>query len=120
MKNLVAEFGFGEGSVKVIAKIVVLPAASLDNSNLDRTLIAGVAIGRLNEELPTKDHTEILDKSLEYEMWEGEIIFIPRRKYRGRKPGHSSFAGLRIDQVLVNNWSNPEGWLEKIFEKEPE
>ncbi len=46
-----------------------------------------------------------------HEMWECDVIIIPRRKYRGWiEPG------ARVDQMLTGNFGDPELWDEKFFE----
>lgn len=108
-KDILTEMLVGkEGAIKVVGKIVAC-------NQKDRTLIAGLVFPKINAPIPKKREDEILVDSLEYEMWEGEIIFIPRAKYRGRVKNTEQFTGLRIDQVLTSSWGNPNYWLEKIF-----
>lgn len=45
----------------------------------------------------------------EFQMWECEVVLIPKRKYR------KGFPGRRADQILVDNFADPNSWDEQIF-----
>lgn len=49
------------------------------------------------------------------EMWEAEVYIVPRRRYRGFKEIQGG-SHLRIDQILVGGYENPDRWDKKVFE----
>lgn len=52
-----------------------------------------------------------------HEMWECEIIIIPRRKYKSRPIGDGlGYSGHRIDQILTSNFGDPKRWGEKYYD----
>jgi hypothetical protein len=52
---------------------------------------------------------DIVQGDEEFQMWECEVIIIPRKKFR------QGFRGYRSDQVLACDFSNPEKWKEQIL-----
>ena len=91
---------FGEGAVRCVGKVFCYRRRD------GGTVIAGVVAS-----------PEMFDKDTEYdEMWEGEIIFIPRRKYRDAD--HPVFHAMRPDQKLTSDWWKPEFWKDKFFSKD--
>jgi len=122
MSDFMAEMLTGQkGAVKTICKLVTCRAcSSIKNS----TLILGLSVDDLNDEIPRGSPNDIemsgkiIANSLEYQLWEGEIILLPRRKYRGRKSGREQLSGLMANQILTSNWGDTDAWLEKIFDIE--
>lgn len=116
MKDALTEIQFGKGAVKVIGKIIVRQTSPLRLNNgkeIESTLILGRVIGKLTQEF---------DESLSFcekidldEMWEVDLIIIPRAKYRGSKEGQECLGGLNAAQVLGTNWGNRERYKEKFF-----
>lgn len=105
------------GAIRTICKLVTCRAcSSIPNS----TLIMGLVVNDLNGDIPDNLKDNIFDNSLEYQMWEGEMILLPIRKYRGRGKGHEQFSGLRADQILCSRWGDPVTWHEKIFDLNPD
>ncbi len=93
---------FGEHAISAIGKLVMMGAhrATGDAEQYGgATAIAGVVI------------PDLVTDTDQHEMWECEIIIIPRRKYRG-----FDVPNCRIDQVLASNYGDPERWAEKVFE----
>lgn len=117
-KDILIEMMTGhKGAFKTIAKLITYPTSP---KHLNRTLLAGVSVELLNETLTEEDREEgiSLPKNCrEFQMWECEIIILPRRVYQGLgDKAPESFRGLRIDQILRSNWSDPEIWEKKIFD----
>ena len=112
-KDTITEMLTGqEGAFKVIGKVVTTRAGAPGDKPM--TLVLGLMVGDLNEPLSKKDKVDVISKSLNYQMWEGEFIFLPRRVYQGRKG--EGFNGLRADQILTSTWGHAEKWLNKIFD----
>lgn len=110
MKDFISEMQYGEGAVKVPAKVLLVnQSREIEGKKIDRVMIGGVAIGDLLDEKRDNDN---LDHSIE--MWSGEIIFIPRSKHRNNNT--ECFRGMRIDQMLTGFWQDEKYWDEKIFE----
>lgn len=117
MTDLLAEMAFGKGAIKVLGKILLFNQDSynLNGKEIKRTIILGCVVGNLAEKLEIDDTNinEIMDKS--HEMWEVEMIIIPKRKYRGSKEKQESLGGLDAGQILETNWSNRERYKEQFF-----
>ena len=57
--------------------------------------------------------TDIDDPESFFEMWDTDIIFLPRSKYKDFKPMNLSEAS-GMDSVILNDWSDPENWGKEI------
>ena len=104
MRDYIVKEMFGEHAISAIGKLVMMGAhrATGDaNEYGGATAIAGVII------------PDLVPDTGQHEMWECEIIIIPRRKYRG-----FDVPNCRLDQLLASNYGNPERWAEKVFEVE--
>jgi hypothetical protein len=102
-----------KGSVRGIGKFIISPRNN-EIDGLPLIMVAGAAV------FP-EGKTLVLPENKEYsEMWECEIIIIPRRKYSGKIGGRKlhAFSGSRIDQILCSNYGSPEAWGKKYYEKE--
>lgn len=107
-----------KGAVRCIGKFIISPR----NQKIEEMplhLIAGSAV------CPTG--LMVLPENAKYnEMWECEIILIPKRKYSGLIKGikgnsgdnvfDHAFSGCRIDQILCSNFGSPESWGKKYFD----
>lgn len=82
-----------EGSVRCSARVYLTGGRTIDSGQY-KTIIGGVLI----TDTPINQH--------EQEMWECDIILIPKKKHKG--PG--VFHGHRIDQVLTFGYEDPEKW----------
>ena len=94
---------------RTFGKVVLVDRGihTVSKEKMKFVLVAGVVGGDL---LPENDGTSDL------EMWEGEIIFIPSRKYRGHK---CCKAGGNITDVLTGgDYHNPDMWKECIYQSE--
>lgn len=106
-KDILTEWEYGEGAIKMAGKFLMLRREK-------RSIILGVVL----ESLHTSDSKKLTDiKKIDegVEMWESEIILIPRRKY-----GYNiekCFGALTPDQMLASEWGNPENWNKRIFDK---
>lgn len=115
MKDDISEVQYGEGAVKVPAKVLVVnQSKEIGGKEIKRVMIGGVAIGDLLDEKRDKKNI-----SHGIEMWEGEIVFIPKSKYR-KNNTEPCFHGMQLDQMLMGSWQDGKYWDEKIFEKRPE
>ena len=88
---------FGPDAIQGVAKLFARNQGS--GSDIARTMIAGVLL--------TPDNDPIADEESD-EMWECEVIIIPRAKFKGKK-----FRGHTVDQVL-REYADRENWDEKI------
>ncbi len=99
---------FGEGAIRIPeCRIVVKRGGKgylADNvTTVNKLGIYGVGI-----------HSEdITNDDEKLQMWDCEIIIIPRKKYR------DGFNGKRADQILCSGvMGEPDLWKEEIFSKE--
>lgn len=127
-----AEMLTGEkGAVRCIGKFYISPRMGTIEG-MPLVMVAGAVVSPCGGKL-------VLPENAKYaEMWECEIIIIPKRKYSsldeggkppsGRKGGKRfsqdtdpecfgiPFNGYRIDQVLCGNYGDPEAWGRKYFD----
>lgn len=122
MADWLTEWGYGGGAVKLVGKLLIQetvrePAKALGVKTAN--LIAGVLITDNGDSLLSGDkfrkHVKQIDAGLE--MWEVELIIIPKRKYRFNKSEHC-YAAMTIDQKLTGSWWSRESWKEQIFGEE--
>ena len=99
MADTLTELTYGEGAVKIPAKVVMY------RSGKNRIVFFGIALPDITDPATPEDEPD--------EMWEGQIIFIPKRKYR--RSTNPSFKNAPIDGKMVKNWSSPKFWKEKFF-----
>lgn len=117
MIDKITEEAYGKGSIRVIGKIILFNQEpyNLNGKEIKRTVILGCVVGNLAEEKQIND-TNINEKmDLSHEMWEVEMIIIPKRKYRGSKEKQESLGGLDAGQILETNWSNRKRYKEQFF-----
>lgn len=127
MAKKLAEIQYGDGAVSVVGKILVQETGSECLKAFKQVkveignLIAGVLIAQDGKTLLSRIPAPIEDRKLEegLEMWEVELIIVPKRKYRINK-AETEFANLKMDQKLCGAWWGRENWKEQIFPKNPE
>lgn len=91
-----------EGAIRMPAKLVLRPFPEYDG--LTQIGLWGSGASSFGW-LGLKENREKL------EMWAGEIILIPMRKYSGTRPdGSTAFGGMRADQMLCQGFERPEMW----------
>lgn len=116
-KDKVTEMEFGEGAIRTVGKFLIQEASTSGENPVypgrRMTLVCGIVVEPL---LSKEKHNNADYKFEEEEMWEGEIILIPKRKYIDNKVENRR--GLRIDQKLLGSWGQSECWKKKIFDKE--
>ena len=115
------------GAVRCIGKFYISPRSqNIDGMQL--VMIGGAVVSPSGGNLVSPENAKYA------EMWECEIIIIPKRKYSSFKkgePANSSvggrrfglgipFNGYRIDQILAGNYGDPEAWGEKYFDSKYE
>ncbi len=113
-KDEITEMLVGKlGAVRCLGKVVLTPQ-SKTVENLPLTMIAGAVVSPCGP--------LVLPENAKYaEMWECEIIIIPKRKYSGKInkssgiTGHA-FCGWRIDKILADRYGNPDCWGPEYFE----
>lgn len=95
-----------EGAIRMPAKLVLRPGHTEDGlTQIGLWGAAASAWGSL-----------VLPENLRHnEMWEVEIILLPRRKYTSKLPEARgdithAFAGKRADQMLCGGYERPEMW----------
>ena len=103
MADFLAEWEHGKGAFKALTKLVLCGRDSV--GGLAKMTFGGVF---LSEEMQI-DHDD-------WEMWECEIIIIPKRKYKN-DPEKSMYGGMRIDQILTSQYAHPETWGDEYFEQ---
>ncbi len=118
-KKSLVEIEYGEGAVKFPAKFIMEQGwdIEIEGERFKKLMIIGIGITKediVDLGKKKKRKCRIDDTS---EMWEGEFIFIPKRKHQIYK-NDEDWVGLRADQRLRNNWGSPEDWEEKIFDIE--
>ncbi len=122
MKDVMAEMLVGEeGAIRCIGKFYIMPSSG-EIEEMPKILVAGVVVSPEGGKLVSKENEGYA------EMWEAEIIIIPKRKYSGtltEKRGnrfkdetYHPYSGYRIDQVLVSDFGNPEVWGPEYFERQ--
>lgn len=121
-KDIISEMLTGEkGSVKCIGKFYIMPTMS-EVENMSLVMVAGAVVSPCGGKL-------VLPENEKYsEMWECEIIIIPKRKYSGtygtskreQRFGitNHAFGGYRVDQVLAGNYGDPKAWGREYFAEE--
>lgn len=102
-KDVLTEWQYGDGAIKLAGKFLML-----------RREKKSIILGGVLESLHSLDPKKLNDG---VEMWETEIILIPRKKYAHNNT-EACFASLTPDQMLASGWGNPENWDKTIFDKQ--
>lgn len=122
-EDVLSEMLMGEkGAVRCVGKLYISPR-SQEIEGMQLVVIGGAVVSPEGGNL-------VLPENAKYaEMWECEIIIIPKRKYSsfGKKTkggkrfgGNIPFNGYRIDQVLCGNYGDPEAWGREYFQAKDE
>jgi len=99
-----AENGYGEGAIRrTSARLVVRGGAERYDSGTGSQVVCNGMWGSI------VGPNDITGGDPEFQMWDCEVIIIPKRKYR------KGFRGYRADQVLCANFADPNSWEEQIF-----
>lgn len=119
MKDLISEWEYGKGAVKVVGKILVQNAccSGIEESNIENAnLILGVVVAPDGKSLLSlkKDKDPIKNLESSVEMWEVELIIIPKKKF-SHHTAEKDFYALRADQKLCSPWWQGKFWKKKIF-----
>lgn len=119
MNDVMTEMLVGEPeAVRCIGKFYISPRRQ-EVEGMPLVMIAGSAVSPCGGTLVSPENEG------HAEMWECEIIIIPKRKYSGkyieksrRSFGLSQWAyeGYRVDQVLVDNFGDPACWGPKYYD----
>jgi len=119
MVDTMSEMLTGEkGAIRCIGKFYISPRMS-EVERMPLIMIAGAVVS------PEGGKLVLPENEGHAEMWECEIIIIPKRKYSGMhdKPrdqrfgsGKWAFEGYRVDQVLCDRYSDPNVWGRKYFD----
>ncbi len=112
-QDVLTEMLVGEkGAVRCIGKLYISPRTG-EIEGMPLVLIAGAVVSPEGGKL-------VLPKNEGHaEMWECEIIIIPKRKYSGMyDTGKWAYEGYRVDQVLCGDYGNPESWGDEYFQQE--
>lgn len=98
MSDVLTEMLVGHtGAVRVAGKFVLTPQRRKIEELFHLTIIGSVV-----SVCPL-----VIPKNAGHrEMWEGELILIPKRKHNFDK----SYDGMRADQILASDFGNPESW----------
>lgn len=114
MKDILTEIEHGKGAIKLPAKFIIEKGWNIEINgvNLKKIMVLGVVMSKEDIIEPRKKTKELQDDS---EMWEGEVIFIPKRKFKENK--EDGWIGLRADQKLCSGWGDSKNWKHKIFDK---
>jgi len=118
-KDVLSEMLTGEkGAVRCIGKFYISPRMS-EIEGMPLVMIAGAVVSPEGGKLVLPENEE------HAEMWECEVIIIPRRKYSGMfdnrrdqrfGSGKWAYEGYRVDQVLCSNYGDPEAWGDEYFQ----
>lgn len=121
-QDVLSEMLTGEkGSIRCIGKFYIMPTRSeIDGRKL--TLFAGALTPSVGQHLVSPECEK------HSEMWEAEIIIIPKRKYSSKYKttkkqqtfgvNEWAFNGYRVDQVICGRYGDPDCWGEEYFEAE--
>ncbi len=112
--DYLSEMMTGEkGSVRGIGKFVISPRKQ-EIDGMPLIMVAGSAVFPIGGDLVLPENKG------RGEMWECEIIIIPKRKYSGeiKRNGLTYYAyeGRRIDQILCSEYGRPESWGREYYE----
>ena len=100
--DVLTEWEHGPGAVRMPAKLVLRPSGKDDGFT---------QIGLWGSAMSHVGSLVLPENEDRWEMWECEIIIIPRRKYSGRLPnGKTAFGGMRADQMLCGGFGIREYW----------
>ena len=117
MIDALAEMMTGEkGAVRVAGKLYIMPTATTIAGGKG-ILVAGVVV------IPPGESLVLPENEKFSEMWETEIILIPKRKYssfpKGRVPKDfiPPFNGWKVGQVLAGRFGDPKSWEREYFEE---
>lgn len=119
-EDIMSEMLTGEkGAVRCMGKFYISPRMS-EIEGMPLIMIAGAVVSPVGGKLVLPENEG------HAEMWECEIIIIPKRKYSGmydnprtQRFGSKKWAyeGYRVDQILCGRYGDPESWGEEYFEK---
>ena len=98
MADILTEQQYGEGAFRAAGKFIV-------HGGEAPHLFAGSIYPLDEKPLEGADGN--------HQMWECEVIIIPRRKFKDE----GTFRGYRIDQVLTSQFGNREMWQPPYWEK---
>jgi len=97
-----AEMNFGQGAVHIKeCRLVVQRKPSVQ--------VGEHTVGKLAFFGSCLTQKDLVGGDNHNQMWECEVVIIPKRKYR------EGFQGHRADQILCDDFSNPENWKEQIL-----
>lgn len=111
------EWAHGSGAVKTVGKIIVTERGPSEDIGVETgNVVIGVVIAPDGKGLLSRvyrDDVSQMDMEESVEMWEVEMIIIPKRKYRKHSP--EEFVGLNAAQMLSSAWWSRSAWKEQIF-----
>lgn len=119
-EDIMSEMFIGEkGAIRCIGKFYISPRMNEING-MPLIMIAGTIVSPCGGKLVLPENEK------HAEMWECEMILIPKRKYSGmydnrkeQRFGSSKWAyeGYRVDQVLVGGYGDPKMWGREYFKQ---
>jgi len=106
-EDTLTEYAYGVGAIRLHdCRIVMRDGGTVDVPGvgpISKMGMFGVAI----------DVPNMVNGDEAFQMWDCDVIIIPRKKYR------KGFKGMRADQVLTSGALGvPESWEELIFDRE--
>lgn len=104
MVDSLAEFEYGPGAVKLVAKSLVYSKGEVESGIFRHAILS---VGMHHERLVPEQYPDV-------QMWEGDLILVPIRKFTDCP----SIKGMRADQMLRSGFNPPDIWLKKIFDKQ--
>lgn len=118
MSDVLSEMEFGKGAIRTVGKVIMGRYNDFEGKPtvlvLGRVFTGEEVVKPLTKEQKKATEGWILQD--EDEMWEGEIVFIPHRKYKCNK--EQGWKSLEAGQKLASAWGSPENWKFKIFDKQ--
>ncbi len=119
-KDIMTEMLTGEpGAVRCIGKFVLSPRWH-EIDGLPLVMMIGTLVSLEGKKLVAQENEKF------HEMWECEVIIIPKRKYGSLRDNNQFcdgdgecrrvFNGYRADQILCADFGNPKIWGPKYFD----
>lgn len=105
---------YGKGAIRLVdCKIVMRDGGSVYIGDRDEPEDKEKWINRMGMYGVAMNVPNMVNKDKKLQMWDCEIIIIPKKKYR------KGFDRMRADQVLCSGrLGDPDAWEELIFDSE--
>lgn len=104
-RDLISEMVYGKGAIRTPARILTFRTADYKGKKREkRSVVIALVAGQTT-----------IDNSGNTEMWDCDIILIPKAKY-AKNTTTTKFENMRADQKLLSyDVFSPESWEKQIF-----